>query len=246
VQAYPLRMRELVSRTGISSPSIHFYARQGLLPPMHKTAGNQARYSEAAVGRLEWIRSLQNELRLPLRSIHRVLERWGQLPIVEIRALQALGRLLEEHDSIVGREELGAVRSRLGPRDLDDLIRLGLIGTQAAGAVSTQELRLLDLCAALRAAGFTDEAGFEISQIGVYRDAVERLVGDELGKILEPVLSRHEPAELRDFISRGLPLANQLLCLLHDRAVRAELQRWLELDTSEADRTPPEHTRDLA
>jgi DNA-binding transcriptional MerR regulator len=237
VPAYPLRMRDLVSRTGISSPSIHFYGQQGLLPPAEKTAGNQARYSEATLSRLLWIRSLQNELRLPLRSIRWVLERWGELPIGEIRALQALGRLLEEPDPAANREDLEAIRQRLGPDDLEALSRLGLVRAQAGGVVSGQDLRLLELCAAMRAAGFTDEAGFEIDQIALYRDAVERLVTDELRRIVEPILGRHDPPALRDLVTRGLPLANQLLCLLHERAVQAELQRWLDLDAESARNT---------
>lgn len=30
----------------------------------------------------------------------------------------------------------------------------------------------------------------------------------------------------------GLPFTNQVLSLLHERAVQGELQRWLELDTT--------------
>src|SRR5205807_1616173 len=61
--SYPYRMRDLVRLTATTAATIHFYAQQGLLPPARKTAGNQARYQEAAVGRVLWIRSLQHEQR---------------------------------------------------------------------------------------------------------------------------------------------------------------------------------------
>jgi DNA-binding transcriptional MerR regulator len=221
------RMRDLVRLTGVSAPTIHFYAQQGLLPEARKTAGNQALYPEATVSRVRWIRTLQTELSLSLRSIARVLAMRGELPVEEIRALQSLGALLDEPDPAAGDAELAAVRERLEPADIASLQRLGLVGS--TGPISSSDLRLLDLVAAMRASGFTEESGFSIESLAVYRDAVERLVAEELARIVEPVLGRHDPATLRDLVHRGLPLTDRLLSLLHQRAVRGEMQRWLEI-----------------
>jgi DNA-binding transcriptional MerR regulator len=220
-------MRDLVRLTGTPAPTIHFYLQQGLLPPAHKTAGNQALYSEDTVRRIIWIRSLQAELHLPLRSIRWVLERHGELPILEIRALQALGGLLDEPDPAAPAEELAAVVDAADPDDVAALRRLGIIG--AGGALSSSDLRIVELTTAMRRAGFTEEAGFAIENAALYRDAVERLVQEELARIIEPVLSRHDPATLRDLVRRGLPLTNQMLALLHYKVLQAEAQRWLEL-----------------
>jgi DNA-binding transcriptional MerR regulator len=221
------RMRDLVRLTGVSAPTIHFYAQQGLLPAPRKTAGNQALYGEATVARIRWIRALQTEMSLSLRSIARVLQMRGELPVEEIRALQALGALLDEPDPVAEADELAATRERLAPNDIASLEALGLIG--GAGMISSSDLRLLELVAAMRASGFTDEAGFSIESLAVYRDAVERLVADELSRIVEPVLHRHDSETLRDLVHRGLPLTDRLLSLLHQRAVRGEMQRWLDL-----------------
>ena len=229
---FPYRMRDLVQLTGVSAATIHFYAQQGLLPEPTKTAGNQARYPESTVTRLRWIRSLQNELRLSLRGIASVLDRWGELPIDEMRALQTLGTLLEEPDPAASTDELDDVRALIGDGDLETLARLGLVRA-GGGAFASSDLRLLGLVGAMRSAGFTDEAGFSIENIALYRDAVERLVTDELARIIEPVLSRHDPATLRDLVRRGLPLADQLLSLLHHRAVQQELQQWLAVEPVE-------------
>lgn len=220
-------MRDLVRLTGTAAPTIHFYLQQGLLPPAHKTAGNQALYPDATVGRVLWIRSLQAELHLPLRSIRWVLERHGQLPIPEIRALQALGGLLDEPDPLATAEELAAAVETVGSGDVDALRRLGVIG--AGGPLSSSDLHIVELTGALRQAGFTEEAGFSIENMALYRDAVEHLVQQELARIIEPVLPRHDPTTLRDLVRRGLPLTNQLLALLHQKVLQAEAQRWLEL-----------------
>jgi DNA-binding transcriptional MerR regulator len=229
------RMRDLVRLTGVSAPTIHFYAQQGLLPQARKTAGNQALYTDSTAVRIRWIRALQTELNLSLRSIARVLEMRGELPVEEIRALQALGALLDEPDPAAGAAELAAIRQSLGPDDVASLQRLGLIGS--TGAISGNDLRLLDLVAAMRASGFTEESGFSIESLAVYRDAVERLVADELARIVEPVLRRHDAETLRDLVHRGLPLTDRLLSLLHQRAVRGEMQRWLDLAPEATDAT---------
>ena len=227
---FPYRMRDLVRLTGTPAPTIHFYLQQGLLPAARKTAGNQALYPEETVQRVRWVRSLQAELHLPLRSIRWVLERHGELPITEIRALQALGSLLEEPDPAATAEELAVLREHVEPGDVEGLRRLGLIG--AEGPLSSSDLRVVELTAAMRQAGFTEAAGFSIENMALYRDAVEQLVQQELARIIEPVLSRHDTATLGDLVNRGFPLANQLLALLHHKVVQAELQRWLELRQS--------------
>jgi DNA-binding transcriptional MerR regulator len=231
VPEFPYRMRDLVRLTGVSAPTIHFYAQQGLLPDARKTAGNQAAYPAETVQRLLWIRSVQTELRLTLRGIATILRRWGELPIDEMRALQTLGALLEEPDPAAPHDELADVRGALDPADLEALTALGLV--RDGGVLSSGDVRLLGLVAAMRGAGFTDEAGFAIEKLALYRDAVERLVTDELSRIIEPVLHRHDAATLRDLVRRGLPLADQLLSLLHHRAVQHALQQWLAIDIGE-------------
>src|SRR5437660_12667403 len=118
---FPYRMRDVVRLTGIAAPTIHFYALQRLLPAPRKTAGNQARYPETTVTRLRWIRSLQTEARLSLRGIASILERWGELPVEEVCALQTLGGLLEEPDPAAPGDELEAVTARLRGGDLEAL-----------------------------------------------------------------------------------------------------------------------------
>lgn len=230
--SFPHRMRDVVRLTGIPAPTVHFYAQQGLLPPAQKTAGNQARYSEATISRLLWIRTLQEELRLPLRTIRWILERWGELPVAEIRALQTLGALLDDPQPVATAEDLDGIEA-LSAADLDALRRLGLV---SAGPLTAADARLLRLCAAIRAAGFTEEAGFTVENLAVYRDAIEELVHDELQRIIEPVLLRYDPAQLSELVRRGLPLVDQLLAVLHQHAVRSLMQRWLDLVGSETDR----------
>ena len=230
-----LRMRDLVRLSGAPAPTIHFYAQRGLLPPARKTAGNQALYAPSTIQRIHWIRALQQDLSLPLRTIRWVLNRWGELPVAEIRALQTLGSLLEEPDPVATAEELSGLVEGLEENDLDELRALGLVAP-AGIPLTSSDARLIGLVGAMRAAGFTEAAGFSASHLGVYRAAVDHLVEEELARFVEPVIGRHEPAALRDLVRRGLPLVDQLLALLHQRALQEQVQRWLEQPESDPER----------
>jgi DNA-binding transcriptional MerR regulator len=234
-ESHPHRMRDLVRLTSIPAPTIHFYGMQGLLPPPHKTCGNQARYADETVQRVVWIRTLQQDLHLPLKTIRWVLERWGELPVDEIRALQALGTLMEEPDPVATADELAHGLEALEPTDLDDMRAIGLVAPKGQPLTSS-DARLIELVGAIRAAGLTTEAGFIAANLALYSDAVERLADEELRRIIEPALSRNTTADLHELVKRGLPLAHQLLALLHQRAVQAQLQRWLENHDAEAAR----------
>lgn len=223
---YPLRMRDLVRLSGVSAATIHFYAQQGLLPPSQKTAGNQARYPEATAPRIAWIRTVQQELRLSLRAIGGVLERWGELHTDELRTLQMAGRLLEEQDPVASAEEFAAHTDCLTDADVETLRRLRMIN--ADGPPTASDLRLLDLVVAGRRAGFTPEGGFSLENLALYRDAVERIVQEEIVRVVGPVLGRYDPETLRDLVTRGLPIVDQMLALLHRRAVQDEMQRILD------------------
>jgi DNA-binding transcriptional MerR regulator len=233
VETHPHRMRDLVRLTALPAPTIHFYAAQGLRPPARKTAGNQARYADQTVPRVVWIRTLQQDLHLPLKTIRWVLERWGELPVDEIRALQALGSLMDEPDPVATAEELAHGLEALEPTDLDDLRQLGLVAPKGQPLTSS-DARLIELVGAVRAAGLTTEAGFDAQSLALYRDAVERLAEEELRRILEPALSRNTTVELHQLVKRGMPLAHQILALLHQRAVQAQSQRWIETHETDA------------
>ncbi len=226
---FPHRMRDVVRLTGVGAPTIHFWAQQGLLPAPRKTAGNQAVYAEATVTRIHWIRSIQNTLALPLRTIGWILERHGELAAADISALRDIGRLLHDPETRAPADEYQRVAARLDTDDIAELRNAGLVA--ANGDVTAADLRLLDTIADLRAAGFSREAGFDITGLGVYRDAVEGLVTAELRSFVEPLLTRGGSTEaIHELLRRGLPLTNRLLVLLHQRAVNDEIQRWLDAD----------------
>lgn len=84
---HSIRISELSRATGLPVPTIKYYLREGLVPPGHQTAPNQADYDQAHVRRLRLVRALREvgglgveaigtivaALDAPDRSLHQVL-----------------------------------------------------------------------------------------------------------------------------------------------------------------------------
>ena len=68
-----LKMKDLVSATGVPKGTILHYLREGLLPEPVKTSTNMAYYDQLSVARIRLIRQLQRHHRLKLSEIRRVL-----------------------------------------------------------------------------------------------------------------------------------------------------------------------------
>lgn len=69
-----MRMAELSRLSGVPRETIHYYAREGLLPAPERAGKTSAYYGEAHLERLRVIRLLREEKYLPVAVIRRILE----------------------------------------------------------------------------------------------------------------------------------------------------------------------------
>lgn len=72
-----MRISELSVASGVSTATLKFYLREGLLPPGEAVARNQATYDERHLRRLRLIRALTEVGRLSLRDVKAVLAAAG-------------------------------------------------------------------------------------------------------------------------------------------------------------------------
>ncbi|WP_461034403.1 MerR family transcriptional regulator [Streptomyces mayteni] len=68
-----MRIGELAQRTGVSVPTIKYYAREGMLPAGERTSPNQVRYDESHVRRLKLIRAMLEVGGLSIAAVREVL-----------------------------------------------------------------------------------------------------------------------------------------------------------------------------
>lgn len=68
-----MRLAELSTRSGISTATIKYYLREGLLPPGRRVSATQAEYDEKHLQRLRLVRALIQVGRVPIASAREVL-----------------------------------------------------------------------------------------------------------------------------------------------------------------------------
>jgi len=103
---------EAAAASGFSLDTLRYYEREGILPPVARTAGGHRVYSEADLGTLGFLKCLR-ETGMPIEK----LRRYGELCRDESSIADRIS-LLEEHATAVQREveELLIQQSKLADK----------------------------------------------------------------------------------------------------------------------------------
>lgn len=84
-----MRIRELAEQAGVSRYTVHYYYREGLLPPPLKTGRTMSLYTNAHLECLRFIRKLREERGMPIAAVRREVrlrfgEHWSWTPMKSV------------------------------------------------------------------------------------------------------------------------------------------------------------------
>ena len=207
-----MKIRELVSRTGVPKQTIHYYLQKGLLPKPRKLGSNSAEYNQAHVERIRLIKELQENYYLPLAVIKKILAKYGRqtedLTQLKIKAeyFKPVDQLLTGH---IRGEKAFLERTGLAPERLAQYEEWGIITPKEENGkkVYSHEDHILGkLIAQYRAIGMTKELGFEPD---ILKDLVETFRGVVAGgrdDFFKAARSSLTPDEIREIF----PLATEI------------------------------------
>jgi len=223
--APPLRMKDLCERTGLDRQAIHFYIREGILPPGEKTGRNTAVYTQDHVERLALIRRLQQERFLPLKAIKALLDGPDEAFTAEQqRFLSDVRTNLEAvlptagPPALVPAARLVQQLPDLDPEDIQHAVDLGLIGgTNTVDGdllLPESDTWLLELLAKMRAAGFTRQLGFSVADLAFYQNTLDDLFRHER-RLLSERLAGLPAEQVASMIATTLPLVQSFLSRYH-------------------------------
>jgi DNA-binding transcriptional MerR regulator len=220
-------MRDLERATGVGRESIRFYIREGLLPEPERPGRNVAWYDESFVARIRLIKELQQKRYLPLQVIKAIVTGDAPPEPDEVETLGALeGKLLPAGDARLAgrRERLSALAARTGLpvreiRELAALESIALVTSEGEHWVEGAGIRLVELWARLRAAGFTAERGFGPEQVRLYVDMVRLLAREELRMFTKGLAGRVSEEELVRMATEGIQIGTEVVALLHHAAL---------------------------
>ncbi len=228
-----VKMAILARRSGVPSPTIKHYIREGLLPgPDVRTSRNMAYYDARLAARIRVIKSLQAERFLPLRVIGELLEpapsaslradRAGQN-----RALVALAPVVSERGagSEKRRKRSDVVRSfGITRAELDKLERTGIIQLRGDGETAGYQgadIALLEVLAESRRLGLGDVFPPEVGED--YMAAVKHLVASEIEVFRRHALGRELPLPLPEVARHAARLSVQLIVAMRTKLLPAML-----------------------
>jgi DNA-binding transcriptional MerR regulator len=219
-----LRMGELAEASGVPAATIKHYLREGLLPEPVRTSRNMAYYPAEFVERIKLIKQLQEERFMPLRVIRSVLEEDPE----RARALVELeDKILER--ALAGertRTPASEVRKRYDvPTDvLDRLEQIDVLSPNRRG-YTPSDVKIIEAMSRFRAGGFEEEIGFTVYDTLRYKRALEQLVKEEVGVVLDRLAGEMDPERVVELLQAGAEPLRDLIAALHTKLLVAELER---------------------
>lgn len=224
-----MKMRELEQRTGVRREMIHFYFRNGLLPDPERPKPNVADYGEEHVRSILAIRRLQTEQRLSIEEIKQALNGSAATVPGDATALRNLDELvaakLGADQSLVPLSSLldRNPRAETDARILHKVGAIELVTRKGQKYLSRVDAQIVGSWGDMRAAGFTEELGFDASLVSIYVGRAKDLAKAEIAAYLARV--PHFPKEKKaEWAQPGLTLMGNIFSLLRMKADISEFR----------------------
>ncbi len=226
-----MKMKDLERAAGVGRETIRFYIREGLLPEPDRPSRNVAWYDESFVDRLALIKELQQKRFLPLHVIRNIVGADAPPSRDEIRTLLELdGKLFPAVEGAPepARERVSDVARRVGipAREIREFAAVEMIDvvTQDGDAwLEEPAIRMVELWAKMREAGFDRRLGFGAASFRVYVELVRWLAREELRLFTQGVTGRVDAETSVRMAEDGINYVNQMLALLR----KATLLRYI-------------------
>ncbi|MFF4835743.1 MerR family transcriptional regulator [Streptomyces sp. NPDC001315] len=150
-----MRLAELSKRSGVSTATIKYYLREGLLAPGRQISATTAEYDEGHLRRLRLVRALIQVGRVPVATAREVLKHIDDDSLGRtIRLGAALWALPQVPEPDADDEEV-----RAAGREVDQVMEmLGWSNAQALSSISPAHRSLVVAVATLRRLGYAWDA----------------------------------------------------------------------------------------
>ncbi len=222
-----MKMQDLERATGVGRETIRFYIREGLLPQPERPGRNVAWYDESFVERIALIKELQQKRFLPLQVIKAIVGNDAEPPRDEVKALIELdGKLFPavEGATVMPAERLTDVARRTGLKgaEIRQLAETGLVDVETRDGdqwLDDTAVRIVELWAKIRQAGYTSDLGFEPANMRLYVDFVRWLAREELRNYTHGITGRVDLETSVRMAESGINLINQIIGLFRKATI---------------------------
>jgi len=228
------KISDLARETGVSTATIKFYMREGLLPkPTLKTGRNMAYYDRSFIDRIRVIKELQKKRYLPLDVIRAIIDH--DSTVISQREVDTLlsveGTFYEAINYAPGSVPVSRAEAvekfGLNPEELDYSIELGVVTPVIHDGVEYFEgddVLLLEVFSKLEEAGFNSELIPHEVTLPIYVEAIDRLAAEELKLFTRAVTDKVGEDRVPDMALAGVKLIEQFIVLLRRKRLLKAVQ----------------------
>lgn len=238
-----MKMKELERETGVGRETIRFYIREGLLPEPERPKRNVAAYGRVHVERLKLIRKLQQERFLPLSIIKTIVEAQAESRPRGLEAFigleNSVGPLLSESLSHAPQkiEEVSS-RTNISLEDIREFAEFGLVAIdkrEDGDWLSRRNVRIVELLADLRAAGFNDDVSYRTEHYRIYAQMMDVVTKYEVSLFYRNLASRIDTQEAAELAARGIRIINEMMPILRMEKLIREMTQVSESGVLDGD-----------
>jgi DNA-binding transcriptional MerR regulator len=228
----PMRISELVQKTGVPKETIHFYLREGLLRKPRKSGANAADYTKSHLERILLIKELRDSFYLPIPEIKKILKQARrQSPSDQAvsdfhnKYFRPLERLLSTE--IVGRdafcEATGLGRKWLATMESWDIITHH--EKDGEPVYSRDDLIIGRLMVDMDQLGFGPKDGYDPKELKRIADFIRQFVRSAHREYYQRNLERLSSAEMDAKGSRFAEIMSLFFYHIYRKLVREEYRR---------------------
>lgn len=217
-----VKMAVLAKRSGVPTPTIKHYIREGLLPgPQVRTSRNMAYYDGRIAERIRTIKTLQAERFMPLRVIGELLEPAPSAalrsdPRSQQRTLGALAPTVAADRNVQRRRRTDILKTEsVTKAELAQLEKQGILAMHGQGETagySGPDRDIIELLGEIRRLGYGEIFPIEIGP--AYLEAVKRLITVEIEQFTRHVLGHALPAPLPEVARQAVRFGGRLVIAL--------------------------------
>jgi DNA-binding transcriptional MerR regulator len=234
-----MKLRELVKKTGVSTETIQFYLREGVLPKPRKRGRAQADYGEHYVELIKLIKGLQEKHYLPLSVIKKTIRRLKKLSPSEEHYFHMQSEFfspvqyLLSQQEVVGDDQFMRLTG-LGRKWLARAEDWGIITPEKRGdekVFSSDDVAIGKVMVALDDAGLGPKDGFDPEVLRQYKERLEEIVSSLNQQFAEFLYGKVPAQELTEIGFSALNLMGFYFFFLFRKLARADtLARIQKMD----------------
>jgi DNA-binding transcriptional MerR regulator len=235
LRRFPMKISELVKKTGVTKETIHYYIREGVLRKPRKAGKNSADYNQNYIDQINLIKSLRENYFLPLPVIKQLMKLQKKKSNLDQTSFHFLSRHfkpLEQllSDEIVGRDNF------LQETSLDEMT-LSLMEewkvlngdiTDGVTAYSADDVTIGKLIADMKRLGLMPRAGFDPKLLKEFTDFFRDLAGKNIRLFWN---ANWGEISLEELTMKGIQ-ATEVLSLFfyhsYRKAVREEFKEYIK------------------